>query len=349
MQIRLSTKVHAPVLSLLWTALFLFFLLPLPKASATDFSSTNFKVQDPVFQAATTTLTSSTNFRLLGTAGEIAIGTSSATSFKVSSGFLYYPEVIALPSVTATAGDKSVDLSWTPASAVLGWKVSGYNIGYATVSDGPYTYGSNVGSTTSGTVTGLTNGTKYYFIVRPEDAFGNIIATSSETSATPSAPTVTPAPGGGIVESILKILKFPSDFVSIPPKPAECPRADLNCDGIVDLADLSIFLHFADRQEKSVADLNKSGAIGLGDISILFHEWTARPFVAKDILDTQEEMVPEEGLAFTGSRIREEAEFGGAMAEDYAKPLILSVFNSIRSAVLKVIGFFSTLWYALVY
>jgi len=46
---------------------------------------------------------------------------------------------------------------------------------------------------TSSTRTGLTNGTPYYFVVIPKDAFGNRIATSSEVSSTP----VSSGSGGG--------------------------------------------------------------------------------------------------------------------------------------------------------
>lgn len=162
-----------------------YFLFFIPFAGATEFTSTNFRILDPVLQAVSSTEMSSTNFRLLGTVGQIAVGTSTATNFALSSGFLFYP-FVSEPTVTAFAGNEGVGLHWTAASGLLGWTVSGYNIGRSTTSGGPYTY-SSVGSTTATMQTGLTTGTTYYFVVRPEDVFGNPIATSTEVSATPTA------------------------------------------------------------------------------------------------------------------------------------------------------------------
>src|SRR3989338_9611434 len=59
-------------------------------AHATDYSSTNFIVRDPVisFIAGEST---STNFDLFSSADGSAIGQSTSDSFTVRSGFLYYP------------------------------------------------------------------------------------------------------------------------------------------------------------------------------------------------------------------------------------------------------------------
>ncbi len=148
---------------------------------------------------------SSTGFQLFGTISQLIIGTSTATSFGINTGFFYYP-FVSSPVVSATAGDAQVSLSWTAAAGVLGWNVSGYNVGKSAVSGGPYTYSTSLGNVTSSTRTGLTNGTTYYFIVRAEDAFGDSIATSTEVSAKPVAAAVEisiPAGGGGggIVDS----------------------------------------------------------------------------------------------------------------------------------------------------
>lgn len=162
---------------------------------AQEFTSSNFRVLDPViFPAGFST---SANFRLFGTVSQISIGTSTASTYKVNSGFLYFP-FVSSPVVSATAGDAQVSLSWNAVTGFLGWTVSGYNVGQSTSAGGPYTY-TSLGNVTSSTRTGLTNGTAYYFIVRPEDAFSNAIATSSEVSATPVAappppPSPTPAP-----------------------------------------------------------------------------------------------------------------------------------------------------------
>lgn len=188
------------------------------------FSSSNFQVLDPVVNVGAGRSTS-TSFRLLQSFGELSLGTSTAASFQLNPGFLTFPTT-TIPSVTASAGDGQVSLSWTAATGQLGWTVSGYTIGQSTTSGGPYSY-SSVGSVTSSSRTGLSNGTTYYFVVNPEDTFGNIIATSTEVSSTPVA-GVTPPPGGGggggigiippatlIGSILLEGVAYPNAFVNI--------------------------------------------------------------------------------------------------------------------------------------
>lgn len=178
MRIRLSFWLMLPAL-----------LLGAGTVSADELRSSSFQVLDPVFLSATSTQMSSVSFRVTGALGQAAIGTSSATSFRVSGGFLYFP-FLKTPTVQARKGNGKIILSWSGDSGFLGWTVGGYNIGRATVSGGPYAYtavGATNASATSSAVTGLTNGATYYYVVRAEDAFGNSIATSSEVSITPSA------------------------------------------------------------------------------------------------------------------------------------------------------------------
>src|SRR3990167_4469123 len=147
-------------------------------ASAEEFSSTNFTVQNPVmFSGGYAT---STSFGLQSIIGGFAPGTSTAATFGDNAGFLFYP-FVSTPAVGATAGDAQVALSWTTSEGFLGWTVSGYDIGQSTTSGGPYTY-TNVGNVLSSTRTGLTNGTAYYFVVLQKDtsADSNRIATSTE-------------------------------------------------------------------------------------------------------------------------------------------------------------------------
>ncbi len=156
---------------------------------AQDFSSSNFTVTAPVlFPGGYST---STNFSLTGVISQMAIGTSTATTFDLFGGFLYFP-FVSTPTVTATAGNTQVALTWTTADASTGWAVSGYAVGQSTTAGGPYTY-SDVGNVLASTRTSLTNGTPYYFVIRVTDALGFYIATSTEVSATPTAP----AAGGG--------------------------------------------------------------------------------------------------------------------------------------------------------
>ena len=171
------------------TAIFVLALIGFARlVSATDFSSVDFKALDAVL--APGGFGTSTSFQLTGTITQIANGTSSSASFKTNAGFLYFPYVTT-PVVTATAGDAQVALSWTSASGFSGWTVSGYDVGRSTTSGGPYTYTSG-SSGTSPTISSLTHSTVYSFVVRPQDAFGNPIATSSQVSSTPVASS-----GGG--------------------------------------------------------------------------------------------------------------------------------------------------------
>ena len=158
---------------------------------ATDYTSTNFILRDPVISPGAGYATSST-FRYFGSTGQTVIGESSGGGFIERSGFLYF-SAVTNPVLTATAGDGQVGLTWTASVASLGYTVSDYEIGISTTSGSGYTF-TNVGNVLSHTNTGLSNGTTYYFIVRVLDSLGDVIATSGEVSATPVA---TPSSGGG--------------------------------------------------------------------------------------------------------------------------------------------------------
>jgi hypothetical protein len=96
--------------------------------------------------------------------------------------------VIAPPptNVTAVAGNGSVTLNWT---AVAG--ATGYTIYKSTASHGEAAPAALVvggGTSTTGTVTGLTNGTKYYFVMQSTNSAGHSTTNSNEASATPVLP-----------------------------------------------------------------------------------------------------------------------------------------------------------------
>ena len=259
---------------------------------AQEFNATGYKILDPVIQPGGFSTTTSGDYQLNGVITQISVGTSTVTStYNLSSGFLYFPAVTT-PVVTATAGDASAALSWTAASGYLGWTVSGYNVGQSTVPGGPYTYVS-LGNITSSTRTGLSNGTTYYFVIRPEDAFGNSLATSTEVSATPvagaasavvSTPTGSTGGGGPILDIFKKIFGKINRFIS------GSSRSDLNRDGRVDVLDISILFYWWNKpiQQPSFAsvivnvlnlgrpspDINKDSAINLFDLSVLLSDWT---------------------------------------------------------------------------
>jgi len=84
------------------------------------------------------------------------------------------PVALVKPIVTATEGNRQVTLSWNTISGATKYAVSSYN-----ASTGKYTVLTNSLTTTSYTVTGLTNGVEYYFLVQ---AYINGVWTSYTTA-----------------------------------------------------------------------------------------------------------------------------------------------------------------------
>lgn len=157
---------------------------------AEDYTSPSFIVRDPVMAPSGGGYGVSSSFQYFSSLGQIAIGESNSSSFINRAGFLYFA-VVTNPVLSGTSGDASVSLSWTAASASLGYTVSGYEVGVSTTSGSGYTF-TNVGNVLAYNVTGLTNGTTYYFVVKVLDTLGDEIGLSSESSFTPAA-----AGGGG--------------------------------------------------------------------------------------------------------------------------------------------------------
>lgn len=166
----------------------LYFAFPI---NATEYSSTNFKVLDPVVnEGGSSAEAASTSYRLRGVIGELAPARSSSTNFRINAGSLAYP-VATVPTLTATAGAAQVSLSWTASQGALGWTISSYDVCQGTATD-TYTSCTDVGNVLSSARTGLTAGTQYFFRVRAKDAFSNVVVRSNEANATPTA-----AGGGG--------------------------------------------------------------------------------------------------------------------------------------------------------
>jgi len=271
---------------------------------AEEFTSTDFKILDPVLNAGG--YFTSMDFILRGSISEISIGTSTAASFGINAGFLFYPEA-SVPTLTASAGTSQVTLTWTSSSGFLGWTVSGYNIGRSTASGGPYTY-TSVGNVLTAIVTELTNGTTYYFIVRPEDFYSNSIATSSEVSATPAG--AGGGGGGGDPGGGGPIIPYVPGVPGAPLIPADCSTpyvSDLNCDEQVDLKDLSIFLFLQPEPiVQNRADFNRDAEVDALDLSVMFFDWTDRYFAFLKSTDTAPrgeqalEIPKEDNLAYIG-------------------------------------------------
>jgi hypothetical protein len=92
--------------------------------------------------------------------------------------------------LTATAGNAQVSLSWLAPSSDGGSAVTGYDVYEGTSSGGesstPVSSSPLPPNATSDTVTGLTNGTTYYFTIEAVNSIGRSVA-SNQASATPMA------------------------------------------------------------------------------------------------------------------------------------------------------------------
>ena len=96
-----------------------------------------------------------------------------------------YPSLLSPPAptnLTATAGNAQVVLNWTAAP-----NTATYTVKSATVSGGPYTIVASGLTGTTYTNTGLTNGTKVFYVVCAVNAVG-ASSYSNEASATPLPP-----------------------------------------------------------------------------------------------------------------------------------------------------------------
>ena len=96
------------------------------------------------------------------------------------------PAFAAPTGLTATAGNTQVRLSWTAPASDGGSPVISYKVYIATA---PGAQGSTVigtGKSTGGTVTGLVNGTVYYFMVTAVNAAGNESPFSTGVSSEPT-------------------------------------------------------------------------------------------------------------------------------------------------------------------
>ena len=168
-------------------------ILYLPNPSdATDYSSSNFTVKDPVIDSGQSS-SSSTSYGLGQSVSQTAIGRSTSTSFELWSGFQYY-FLATQNTLTATVvADDQIDLSWTVPSTFLGINITGYEVGVGTTS-GSYTF-TDVGNVTSSSQTGLTAGTTYYFIIKAYSAGSVAVTFSNQASETTTG--TPPQQGGG--------------------------------------------------------------------------------------------------------------------------------------------------------
>lgn len=175
------------------TALLLAQALPV---LAVTYTSTNFQVVDPEIQTGGVGTSSSTNFSVIGTLGETAIGRATSASFTSTAGSLGYPRCTT-PTLTATAaGAGTIALSWTAATCTGGWTLASYQYCEGTAAD---TYASCTGNSTNLTVNDTaTPGVLTFYRVR-------VIATGAGSSGTPAGNvgsrsnevSITPTGSGG--------------------------------------------------------------------------------------------------------------------------------------------------------
>ena len=109
------------------------------------------------------------------------------------------PDAPVISSVTA--GNAQVVVAWG-APANNGAAITDYVVQYSTSSAGSYTtFADGTSTSTSATVTGLTNGTAYYFKVAATNSVGTGSYSAASAAATPSVTynLGDTGPGGGIV------------------------------------------------------------------------------------------------------------------------------------------------------
>ena len=96
-------------------------------------------------------------------------------------------------SVSGTAGNAQVSVTWTAPSATGGYAITDYTVQYSSNSGSSWTTFSRAASSaTSATVTGLTNGTAYTFRVAAVTVLGSGAYSTASSSVTPSASSFSP-------------------------------------------------------------------------------------------------------------------------------------------------------------
>ncbi len=153
------------------------------RASANVSSANGTKVANATSGGAITGLTNGTTYYFVVTSANA--GGESAISGEVSA----TPQV-SVPGVptaiSATSGNAQATVSWTAVTGAVS-----YSVYYRTAANVTIANGTKVANATSGgAITGLANGTTYYFVVTAANAGGES-AISGEVSATPQVP----APG----------------------------------------------------------------------------------------------------------------------------------------------------------
>ena len=134
------------------------------------------------------TLTAAASFSMTDTAGNAQttlVGSPQSVTVTRNG----EPDAPVISSVTA--GNAQVVVAWS-APANNGAAISDYVVQYSTSSSGSYTtFADGTSTSTSATVTGLTNGTAYYFKVAATNSVGTGSNSAASAASTPTLPTQT--------------------------------------------------------------------------------------------------------------------------------------------------------------
>jgi len=130
-------------------------------------------------------------FRWAGSAGYTEIGPIGGGSGTGEDTTLRAYFVPAAPTnLAATAGNAQASLTWTAPSVISQIPITDYVVQYSSNSGTTWTtFSDGTGTTTSATVTGLTNGTAYTFRVAAINGVGQGAWSSASSSVTPAGPT----------------------------------------------------------------------------------------------------------------------------------------------------------------
>src|SRR5580704_13766479 len=129
---------------------------------------------------------------------KLLLSNAPKSAFNSSSSFLRRSSVLGLGVASLLLGSfsvaqaaQSVSLAWT---ADTDPTVTGYNVNYGTAS-GVYTQSVNAGNSTAATVSSLTAGQTYFFVVTAHNAASqNSLASNQVSFAASASPTPTPVP-----------------------------------------------------------------------------------------------------------------------------------------------------------
>lgn len=179
---------------------------------------------------------------------------------------VFLPPVIALAVDEANQGDALNLSGQTHPSSTVTLVLDDTN-NLTTLSDtlGRWSYSLSTTSLSLGT---------HNIYAKTTDGLGNISSsTTKRTFTVTQAPTATPTPGVGPTSTPAPV-PTATPTTGLTPTPT-CGIADLNCDGLVDGADLSILLVNWGRPTTTPrADINQDTVVNIVDFSIMMYYWT---------------------------------------------------------------------------